>query len=87
MKIWTRKDECKTAVGQHGFGQGNKRERTLVNFFQMICLYATNSFLKKRKIRKWHGKFKIDYIISNQIVTAINKVDVGNDHRMVRSKI
>ena len=58
-----------------------------------------NSFFKKNKKRKWTWispdgttKNKIDFITTNrknivQDVTVINRITVGTDHRLVRSKI
>ena len=86
------------AVGAFGLGERNERGTRLVQFATSKNLRIENTFCKKSKNRKWTWKSpngavmnEIDYILSNRNVVlnieAIQRVNVGSDHRMVRSKI
>jgi len=69
-----------------------------VQFATSKNLRIENTFFKKSKNRKWTWKSpnglvknEIDYILSNRNVVknveTIQRVNIGSDHRMVRSKI
>ena len=86
------------AVGAFGLGERNERGTRLVQFATSKNLRIENTFFKKSKNRKWTWKSpngavmnEIDYILSNRKVVlnveAIQRVNIGSDHRMVRSKI
>ena len=86
------------AVGAFGLGERNERGTRLVQFATSKNLRIENTFFKKSKNRKWTWKSpngavmnEIDYILSNRNVVlnveAIQRVNIGSDHRMVSSKI
>uniref|UniRef100_A0A3P9KP93 Endonuclease/exonuclease/phosphatase domain-containing protein n=1 Tax=Oryzias latipes TaxID=8090 RepID=A0A3P9KP93_ORYLA len=85
-------------VGKFGLGERNERGTRLVQFAKSKGLKIGNTFYRKRKIRKWtwispngETRNEIDYILANknmiQNVNVIKRVNIGSDHRMVRSKI
>ena len=85
-------------VGQFGLGERNERGTRLVQFATSKNLKIANTHYKKRKSRKWtwrspngETKNEIDYILANknivQNVDVIQRVNIGSDHRMVRSTI
>jgi exonuclease III len=85
-------------VGKFGLGDRNERGTRLVQFATSKNLRIANTFYKKRKKKKWtwrspNGttKNEIDYILANkniiQDVDVIQRVNIGSDHRMVRSKV
>ena len=90
--------EQETSIGNHGIGTRNERGQRLIEFAEARSLSIMNTFFEKRIERKWTWKSpsgvknEIDFILSNRRdvvkdVSVINKVNVGTDHRMVRSKI
>ena len=90
--------EQETSIGNHGIGTRNERGQRLIEFAEARSLSIMNTFFEKRLDRKWTWKSpsgvknEIDFILSNRRdivkdVSVINKVNVGTDHRMVRSKI
>lgn len=90
------KDE--RAVGPFGIGQRDGRGESLVNFTESNNLYIINSFFQKKSTRKWTwispkgNTSEIDFIISDQKIIftdccALNRFNVGSDHRLVRAKI
>jgi endonuclease/exonuclease/phosphatase family metal-dependent hydrolase len=84
-------------MGKHGIGQRNERGDRLIEFAASRNLYIANTRFKKKSKWTWKspdGKTtnEIDFIMTDHIntvkdVTVLNRVDVGSDHRMVRSKI
>ena len=93
-----KKVERETAIGNHGIGTRNERGQMLVEFAEARSLHIMNTFYKKRTNRKWTWKSpsgivnEIDFILTDRRdivknVGVINKVNVGSDHRMVRSEI
>ena len=87
-----------TIVGQFGLGERNERGTRLVQFAASKNLKIANTHYKKRKSRKWtwrspngETKNEIDYILANknivQNVDVVQRVNIGSDHRMVRSTI
>ena len=86
-----------TSVGNHGIGTRNGRGQMLVEFAEARSLHIMNTFFEKPKYKKWTWKSPtgskngIDFILTNKRdivkdVTALSKVNVGSDHRMVRSE-
>ncbi len=86
------------AVGKHGLGDRNERGTRLVQFAISKNLKIANTFYKKRKNKKrsWQSpnettRNEIDYILVNkniiQDVNVIQMVNIGSDHRMVRSRV
>ncbi|XP_072378445.1 uncharacterized protein [Diabrotica undecimpunctata] len=97
-KLGFKGDNAEVAMGSFGYGEQNDRGGVLLHFLLHHQLYVMNTFFKKNQQRKWtwaspYGitKNEIDFIITNrnivQDVTVINKITVGSDHRLVRSKI
>ena len=88
-----------TAVGNFGIGNRNDRGDLLVEFAERNQLKIMNTFFQKKANRKWTWKGpngitknEIDFILTNRSdivkdVTVLNKVNVGSDHRMVRSRL
>ncbi|XP_046862943.1 craniofacial development protein 2-like [Xenia sp. Carnegie-2017] len=85
-------------VGNFGLGERNERGTRLVQFAKSKGLKIANTYYRKRKTRKWtwrspNGEIRneIDYILANksmiQNVNVITRVNIGSDHRMIRSKI
>ena len=85
-------------VGKFGLGERNEKGTRLIQFAKSKGLKIGNTFYRKGKVRKWtwispncETRNEIDYISANknmiQNVNVIKRVNIGSDHRMVRSKI
>lgn len=98
-KVGKKEENTETCIGDYGIDIRNRRGHMLVNFSEKTRMYIMNTFFKKKKNRKWSwrspdGKTKneIDFIISShkniiRDVSVLNTVNVGSDHRLVRSKL
>ncbi|KAK3789926.1 hypothetical protein RRG08_004038 [Elysia crispata] len=92
-------DEENEWIGPFGIGTRNERGEKLIDFCTANRLFVTNSFFKKPRPRYWTwespgGDYKnqIDFILTTDKTTIqnteiITKVDIGSDHRMVRSRM
>ncbi|GFN83365.1 endonuclease-reverse transcriptase, partial [Plakobranchus ocellatus] len=92
-------DEGNEWIGPFGIGEKNERGERLIDFCVANKLYITNSFYQKptSRYRTWEspgGRYKnqTDFILTTdksmaQNTEIITKVDIGSDHRMVRSRI
>ncbi|GFS20103.1 mRNA cap guanine-N7 methyltransferase-like [Elysia marginata] len=92
-------DEENEWIGSSGIGKRNERGERLIDFCTANRLYITNSFFEKPASRYWTwespgGSYKnqIDFILTNdrsmfRNTEIITKVDIGSDHRMVRSTV
>ena len=86
-----------SVVGNHGHGIRNARGDRLVEFAESNKLYISNTFFEKPDTKKWSWRSPkgnlnlIDYIMTNKLdhvknASAISKVNVGSDHRMIRTE-
>ncbi|KAK3784049.1 hypothetical protein RRG08_025243 [Elysia crispata] len=92
-------DEENEWIGPFGIGTRNGRGEKLIDFCTANRLFVTNSFFKKPRPRYWTwespgGDYKnqIDFILTTDKTTIqnteiITKVDIGSDHRMIRSRM
>ncbi|KAK3803056.1 hypothetical protein RRG08_027978 [Elysia crispata] len=92
-------DEENEWIGPFGIGTRNERGEKLIDFCTANRLFVTNSFFKKPRSRYWTwespgGDYKnqTDFILTTDKTTIqnteiITKVDIGSDHRMVRSRM
>lgn len=98
-KVGQKKSEKVKSIGRFGLGDRNERGEMLINFAQEQGLYLMNTFFKKQKDRYWtwespdkETRNQIDYTLaSNKNIIAnceiISKVNIGSDHRMLRTKV
>ena len=96
VRIINNNMEC---TGPFGTGNRNERGEKLPEFAEENNLVVTNSFFLKAANRYWTWdapggvtKNQFDFILSSdwKIVRnceVITKVDIGNDHRMVRVRV
>jgi len=92
-------EEGERSVGKFGLGERNERGQDLVDLCESLQLRVGNTFLKKRKGRKWTWKSpngethnEIDYILVDryirlQDVDVVNRFDFDSDHRLLRAVV
>ncbi|KAH0999124.1 hypothetical protein HUJ05_005177, partial [Dendroctonus ponderosae] len=97
-KLGRKKDEAETSLGTHGFDERNERGSTPQLLPRTLSLF-NNYFFAKRLQRKWtwissdgNTKNEIDCIITNRKekvhdVAVLNRLFIGSDHRMIRTKV
>ena len=98
-KVGRKEDGDNETVGMYGMGNRNDRGERLIQFARSRNLVITNTFFKKPSKRKWtwispnrETRNELDYILTNDICNALNtevisKVNIGSDHRLVRSTV
>ncbi|XP_046856000.1 craniofacial development protein 2-like [Xenia sp. Carnegie-2017] len=98
-KIGRHQQSDGATTGMHGLGGRNERGEMMVQFAISNGLTIANTMFKKPAKRKWtwrspNGEVKneIDYILVNKKeimlnIEVINTVNIGSDHRMIRSTV
>ena len=98
-KIGRRQSHESTIMGKYGTGHRNERGDRLLEFARSRNMYICNGKFQKNEKQLWTWKSpdgltknEIDFIMTSRRdtvtdVTIMNKVNIGSDHRFVRSKV
>ncbi|XP_071963941.1 craniofacial development protein 2-like [Antedon mediterranea] len=98
-KVGIRQTREEKGIGPFGIGERNERGERLLEYVASRNLVIGNTLFRKSIDRYWTWESPnasshnlIDYIVTNRRdilmdVTTVPKVDIGSDHRLVRSKV